>query len=320
MDKENDKGERIPDDRHHALDAIITAATTESQLWRLTRAIQKEEAIGGTRDFRDYGPPWEGFREQTIEAAGNVFVSRAERRRARGQAHAATIRSVSERGGETLVYQRVSVADLNLKDIERMKDPDRNAALMGSLRNWIEAGKPLDQKPKSPNGDDISKVRLQVRNKADVMIRGGAVDRGEMARVDVFRKKTPKGIWQYFLVPIYPHHIAKLPTPPTKAVQANTPEIEWPEMDNSYEFMWSLNPMNYLEIETNKGDSIAGYNRGLDRATGAVIVSKHHNSSELVKGIGARTLKVLNKYFTDRLGKLILIEKETRTWRGKACT
>jgi CRISPR-associated endonuclease Csn1 len=318
--KKNEKGERIPDDRHHALDAIITAATTESQLQRLTRAIQKEEAIGSARDFRDYGPPWEGFREQTIEAVGNVFVSRAERRRARGKAHDATIRSISERDGQTWVHQRKPVTDITIKDLGDIKDADRNAALVESLRKWIEAGKPADDLPRSPKGDIISKVRVKVRNKADVLVRGGAVDRGEMARVDVFRKKTPKGVWQHFLVPIYPHHIATLPSPPTKAVQANTPEADWPEMDDSFQFVWSLNPMNYLEIETNKNDSIAGYYRGLDRATGAVIVSSHHNSGELIKGIGARTLKIFNKYAADRLGKLVLIEQETRTWRGKACT
>jgi CRISPR-associated endonuclease Csn1 len=44
--KKNEKGERIRDDRHHALDAIIVAATTESLLNRATRQIQKKEREG----------------------------------------------------------------------------------------------------------------------------------------------------------------------------------------------------------------------------------------------------------------------------------
>ena len=35
--KKRDNGERIPDDRHHALDAIIVAATTEATLNRAAR-------------------------------------------------------------------------------------------------------------------------------------------------------------------------------------------------------------------------------------------------------------------------------------------
>jgi CRISPR-associated endonuclease Csn1 len=104
--KKDEKGNRIPDDRHHALDAIITAACTESQLQKLTKAFQKEEAIGSPRDFRALDEPWPGFREQALKAVEAVFVSRAERRRARGKAHDATIRSVAEREGERQVYER----------------------------------------------------------------------------------------------------------------------------------------------------------------------------------------------------------------------
>ena len=36
-------------------------------------------------------------------------------------------------------------------------------------------------------------------------------------------------------------------------------------MDESFEYLWSLMPMKYLEIEKGKGDLIEGYFRGLDR-------------------------------------------------------
>ena len=56
--KKDEKGVRIPDDRHHALDAIITAATTEGMMQILTRAFQKEEVKGSPRDFRALNQPW----------------------------------------------------------------------------------------------------------------------------------------------------------------------------------------------------------------------------------------------------------------------
>jgi CRISPR-associated endonuclease Csn1 len=317
--KKNDRGERISDDRHHALDAVVVAATTESMMQKLTKAFQEEEAKGSPRDFRDLPEPWQGFRDEVIAAVGGVFVSRAERRRARGEAHAATIRSISERDGVKQVYERKRVADLKLTDLDKVKDAERNAATIASLRTWIEAGKPESAPPLSPKGDAIAKVTLLTNKKPDVIVREGAVDRGEMARVDVFRKKSKAGVWQFYVIPIYPHQIARMDTPPMSAVQANTPESEWPVVDDAYEFCWSLVPMEYLEIETNKGDLFKGYFRGMDRATGAIIISDDKNSGDIVKGIGARTLKMFNKYNVDRLGNLHPIESEKRTWRGKAC-
>lgn len=318
--KKDEKGERIPDDRHHALDAIITAAATESMMQSLTEAFKREEAKGSPRDFSALDQPWSGFREGAIAAVEKVFVSRAERHRARGEAHAATIRSISEIDGESRVFERKRVSDLKLADLGKIKDVDRNAAVAASLRNWIDAGKPDNAPPLSPKGDPIAKVTLLTNKKPDVIVRDGAVDRGEMARVDVFRKAAKSGGWQYYVIPVYPHQIARDEAPPDRAVQANTPEEKWPQIDGSYEFMWSLTPMTYLEIETGKGDLIQGYFRGMDRATGAIIVSGHNNSADITKGIGARTLKTFNKYSIDRLGQRHLVKSELRTWRGKACT
>jgi CRISPR-associated endonuclease Csn1 len=318
--KKDAKGNRIPDDRHHALDAIITAACTEAQLQKLTDAFKREESIGSPRDFRALDLPWPGFREDAHKAVEAVFVSRAERRRARGEAHAATIRSVSERDGEQQVYERKRIADLKPTDLDRLKDADRNKATLDALRSWIEAGKPQNNPPLSPKGDPIAKVTLLTNKKPDVIVRNGAVDRGEMARVDVFRKQTKKGDWQFYLVPIYPHQIVGLDAPPNRACTAYKDENDWPVIDDDSEFLWSLNPMNYLEIETGKGKLLGGYYRGFDRGTGAVRISDHKNNNDETPGIGARTLKVFHKYSVDRLGKLRLVEREQRTWRGKVCT
>lgn len=318
--KKDAKGERIPDDRHHALDAIVCAACSESALQSLTRAFQREEAKGGARDFSRLDPPWPGFREQAIAAVEGVFVSRAERRRARGEAHAATIRSVSERDGEKRVFERKRIADLKESDLGRIKDPERNAGIVASLRAWIEAGKPQASPPVSPQGHAIAKVTLLTTKKPDLIVRDGAVDRGEMARVDVFRKQDRHGKWQFFLVPVYPHQIATMDAPPDRACQANADEADWPGIDEGYAFLWSLLPLCYVEIETGKGDLLAGYYRGMDRSTGAIIISADRNSAEITKGIGARTLKGFEKYVVDRLGRKHLVEKEQRTWRGKACT
>ena len=92
-----------------------------------------------------------------------------------------------------------------IADPKRLRDD-----MVKALRRWIAAGKPKDKLPRSPKGDIIRKVRVATKDRVAVELNGGTVDRGEMARVDVFRKKNKKGKWEFYVVPIYPHQIATM--------------------------------------------------------------------------------------------------------------
>ncbi len=314
--KKDADGKRLSDDRHHALDALVCAATTEGILNRLTRAFQEAERRGLGREIADMPQPWPGFRDQAKAAVLSVFVARAERRRARGKAHDATIKQLD--GGS--IYERESVEKLTLKDLELVKGPERNGKLIESLRAWIEAGKPKNTSPLSPKGDPVRKVRILNRAKDGVSIRGGIVDRGEMVRVDVFRKKHRRGAWQYFLVPVYPHQVAMDTAPPRKWAQGGVLESEWQSVDEGHEFLWPLHPMSLIEMVKPDGEVLRGYFRGMDRSTGAIHVSLHQSRDAKVRGTGARTLSSLTKLTVDRLGRVHLVEREARTWHGAVCT
>lgn len=321
--KKDDKGKRIADDRHHALDALIVAAMSESALNRLTRAAQIEENRGSSRFIADFPAPWPGFRDEAHAALREVFVSRAERRRARGEGHAQTVRRVKDNGDGPVVYERKAVDALSIGDLDRIKDPERNAATVASLREWIEAGKPKDRRPLSPKGDPIAKVRLSTTKKVDVLVRDGVAERGEMVRVDVFRKKNKRDAWEYFLVPIYPHQVFDAedwPEPPNQAILQAKPESEWPTMADGFEFMWSVTSQSFIELEKADGTFIDGYFRGVDRSTSNFNVAAHHSKDALVRGIGPRSLKSLRKFAIDRLGRRTEILSEKRTWHGAVCT
>ena len=331
-------GERLADDRHHAVDALVLAATTEGLLNRMTREVQKREKEGRQDDIFHVQQPWPGFRldvERTVYGAngsGGVFVSRAERRRARGKAHDATIKQIREVDGEKIVYERKAVEKLTDKDLDlipvpepygKAADPKKlRDEMVEALRAWLAAGKPKDKLPRSPKGDVIRKVRVATKDKVAVEINGGTVDRGDMARVDVFRKKNKKGKWEFYVVPIYPHQIATMDTPPNRAVIAYKSDDEWTLLDNSFEFIWSLNAMSYVEITKSNGEFIEGYFRGLHRGTGAANVSKHWTLEKdgASDGIGVKTLADFKKFTIDRLGRKFEVSREVRTWRGKACT
>lgn len=321
--KKDAEGNRLADDRHHALDALIVAATSESALQRLTLAAQLEERRGSSRFIANFPPPWPSFLSDVRALWPTVFVSRAERRRARGEAHAQTVRSIGETSNGPAVYERKAIDKLTLADLAKIKDPDRNQTIIQNLTAWIEAGKPKSPPPLSGKGDPIRKVTLLTNKKVDVLVRDGAADRGEMTRVDVFRKKSKKGAWEYYVVPIYPHQIfdaVNWPTPPNRAVVANKPETEWPEMTHEHEYLWSIYPRCYLEVEKKDGVSIEGYFSGLHRGTGAINIFMHYSKAISVDSIGVKTLKLLKKYDIDRLGNRNEILRETRTWRGVACT
>ena len=218
--KKDDDGKRREDDRHHALDAIVIAATTEPMLQKLTKAAQEAERKGLPEgfDFSFVEQPAAGFAQVVRATVEQVFVSRADRRRARGEAHAATIKRVETIDGVETVFERKAIEKLTLADLDLIPVPDPYGKIgdpaklrdemVAELRRWIEAGKPKDNPPKSSKGDLIRKVRLASKDKVAVSVRGGTADRGEMARVDVFGKADKGGKIRYFLVPIYPHQIA----------------------------------------------------------------------------------------------------------------
>jgi CRISPR-associated endonuclease Csn1 len=331
LKKDKDTGERLPDDRHHALDAIVVAVVNERLLQWATKASQDAERTGAKFELRSLPEPWPNFREEVTALHEKVFVSRAEVRRARGKAHDAGIKQLRMVDGEQKVFERKAIEKLTEKDLElipvpepygKVADPRKlRDEMIQSLRAWIAAGKPktLEQLPRSPKGDIIRKVRVETKAKPAVKVRGGTADRGGIVRVDVFTKPNKRGVVEFFLVPIYVHEVATLAEPPNRAVQAYTAEMEWPVMTTDFSFQYSLYSMSLIEVHKKDGEIITGYFRGLDRATGAVSISDVSNSSLMKTGIGSRTLREFKKLTVDRLGRVSEIVSETRTWRGEVC-
>lgn len=328
LKKDKNTGERLPDDRHHALDAIIVAVTNERLLQQATKASQQAEKTGAKFELRSLPEPWPNFRDEVTALYDNIFVSRAEVRRARGKAHDAGIKQLRTIEGEQKVFERKAVERLTLKDLELIPVPEpygkaadpqklRNE-MIETLRAWIVAGKPkeIDQLPRSPKGDLIRKVRVQTTSKPAVIVRGGTADRGGIVRVDVFTKPNKRGATEFFLVPVYVHEIATLSEPPNRAVQSYTAESDWPAMTSDFCFQFSLYAMSLIHIQK-KEEVAIGYFRGIDRTTGAISISSIGNSSSIKTGIGARTLNKFKKLSVDRLGRFAEIKSEARTWHGE---
>jgi len=313
----------------------VVAATSQSMLKQLTKAAQEAELQGAPRGFDfDHVPlPWPEFREDTRAKMLGTFVSRAERRRARGEAHAATIKQVREIEGKAVVFERKAVEKLTLADLENIPVPEPYGKIgdpaklrdemVAELRRWIEAGKPKDALPRSPKGDVIRKMRVRNKDKIAVEVRGGTADRGDMARVDVFAKADKRGRQQYYLVPIYPHQVAdrnSFPNPPDRAVDAHKLESEWTAIDQTFSFLYSLNQNSLIEVTKSDGEVIFGYFKGLDRDGGQIAIAMPESQQKVRGRIGSRTLLRFRKLSVSRLGRFSETAREVRTWHGEACT
>lgn len=193
---------------------------------------------------------------------------------------------------------------------------------MESLRAWIAAGKPNnpDQLPRSPKGDIIRKVRVGTTAKVGVRLNGGTVDRGEMARVDVFTKLGPKEAPLFRFVPIYPDQIAALAQAPARAVTRGKDTSQWELMDKSWRFLWSLNPFSYLQLIDEDGVFRSGYFRRLNSNDACLVLCEQHDATAESGKIGTRKLIELKKFAVDRFGRKSAVVGETRTWRGVVCT
>ena len=267
-----------------------------------------------------------------------IRVSRAPTRRGLGAAHQETIRSIGREGrllaeGQSAV--KTPLTALKLKDLENIVgySHSHNHAMIGAIRKRLEANgndgakafkTPLF-KPSAANGYDADKshvgetdqrapqirsVKLLATQKSGIPIRKGIANNGSMLRVDVFGKGG-----KFYAVPIYVADAARAELP-NRAVVAYKPENEWPEMDETYAFMFSLYSNDWVTVKL-KSEAISGYFAGMDRATGAISVWAHDRNHNIGKdgqwrGVGMKTALAVEKYHVDLLGNLHRVHAEKR--------
>lgn len=343
-------------DLHHALDAAVVAACSHGMVKRLSDYYQRKELEQVRGNFIDYETgevldlaalqrvethfpqPWPGFREElkarlssnpvailpTLEGVAPVRVSRAPTRRGLGAAHQETIRSAKclEDGTSSV---KTPLTSLKLKDLPRIvgyNDP-RNQTLMSAIEqrlrehgdNGAKAFKEPLRRPAAPGKEAqapiVRSVNLRDTQKSGLLVRDGIANNGSMLRVDIFTKGG-----KFFAVPLYVADAIKK-NHSNRAVIANKPESEWPTMDDSYAFLFSLHPNDWIKVTLKDQSLKEGYFSGLDRSTGAVSIWAHDRNSSvgkdgLMRGIGIKTALSLEKCHVDILGRLHRVHQETR--------
>jgi CRISPR-associated endonuclease Csn1 len=269
----------------------------------------------------------DSYNEEELAALKPLFVSRAPQRRNGGAAHKDTIYGQPERLKKNgSVTQKVTLAGLTLKDLDSLADPHRNAKLYGAIRERLEAhgGKgdkafttanPLRKPDKEGNqtGPIVRTVTKVIDKLSGIPVRGGIAKNDSMLRVDVFTKAG-----KFHLVPVYVHH--RVTGLPDRAIVAFKDEDEWTQIDESFDWCFSLYPNDLVQIRL-KNESFLGYYSGTDRSTGAVSIWAHDRSQAvgkdgLIRGIGVKTALKVEKFHVDTLGNIYPAPPEKR--RGLA--
>lgn len=253
-----------------------------------------------------------------------VRVSRAPTRRGLGAAHQETIRSIR---GEELSAVKTPLTSLKIvkqDDWDKLKPNivgyERDTALIAAiserLQEYAYDGKKAFAQPLyKPSRDGrnaplIRGVTLAGVQKSGLPVRGGIASNDSMVRADIFSKNG-----KFYVVPVYVADAVREELP-NRAVVASKPEVEWPVMDDLYQFLFSLYPNDWLTVRL-KGEIREGYFSGLDRSTGAISLWLHDRNQMLVKqglqrSIGIKTALALEKYHVDLLGNLHRVHQETR--------
>ena len=190
-----------------------------------------------------------------------LFVSRAPQRRNGGAAHKDTIYGQLEKMREKgSVTQKMPLASLTLKDLDKLIDPHRNAKLYDAIRERLEAhgGKgdkafPADnplRKPDregNPTGPVVRTVTMLIDKLSGIPVRGGIAKNDSLLRLDVFTKTN-----RFYLVPSYAHHRV------AKALPNCTADGET-QVDDSFQFQFSMHPNDLVRVTLGGGESITGY-------------------------------------------------------------
>ncbi|MGD9842060.1 MAG: type II CRISPR RNA-guided endonuclease Cas9 [Steroidobacteraceae bacterium] len=285
----------------------------------LTTRLKTDDVERLHEDLQQLGT----YPEDQLKSVRPIFVSRAPQRRNGGAAHKDTIyaqpASLKEQGGVT---QKVSLASLTLKDMNKLIDPHRNERLYAAIRTRLEeyGGKgdkaftpdrPLHKPDKdgNPTGPIVRTVTTVIDKLSGIPVRGGIAKNDSMLRVDVFTKSG-----RFYLVPVYVHHsVAGLPD---RAIVGGTEENEWTLIDNTFEFKFSAYPNDLIRV-TLKQETRFGYYAGCDRSTSAIHLWSHDRNKQvgkdgLIRSIGVKTALSVEKFNVDVLGNIYPAPKEQR--------
>lgn len=341
--------DREKNNLHHALDAAVIAAASQGMVTAVgeyaeKRELSKLKVESSGKHYREPFPePWPGFRsELKVLLSGNpqetlkeihlpdnyseeekknlrpIFVSRMPERKATGKVHDDTVRSIRQRPSDQRgCVSRIDLRGLTPAALETMVGKERDWKLYEALKKRLETFgndpekafaepfyKPANDNKKAPL---VRSIRIYDTIKSGVKVRGGlaANSPGSQVRVDVYLKAQ-----NYYLVPHYIDDIAR-GVLRTRAIVAHKEENKWIQINDSFEFLFSLFKNDLIRISFNRThESFWGYYLGTDIDSARITLEAHDASESWRKGV--KTASLFEKYTVTPLGEYYKVKREKR--------
>lgn len=281
-----------------------------------------------------------GYDDEEISNVKPLFVSRMTNHKVLGKMHDDTIRSkklMDQDSDKLVVVTKTKIQNLKLNKNNEItdypqkfkeSDPVLYKALRDRLIEFNNDGQKAFAEPfykptkTGLNQNQVKTVKLQKTVNDGVEINGGFAENASMVRIDIFEKDN-----KYFAIPVYVADVYKQKLP-NKIAKANKPYRDWPELDVSYKFKFSLFKNDLIKMKNGKGinftpcdknaekktcvmDDLFVYYNSFDRATATIkieTIDGHYSS----RSVGIQNLGILEKYEIDVLGNIHKVENENR--------
>ena len=209
------------DHRHHAIDAIVTALTTDSIIKKISERSVSQRGLRGVK----IEAPWEGFREDVKKKVMEMVVSHRVRRKISGALHEETnygILGTTDEKGQSLYAVRKAIEAITKKDLDYIADEKIKELILQHLtkhgvdlarddeksRQWKIAMDPSNP-PYLPNrnGPPVPVKRVRLHKPSSAMIHLGyrAVESGSNHHIVIFEytEGRKKGRWDGEVVTMF---------------------------------------------------------------------------------------------------------------------
>ena len=212
-------GKSRTDHRHHAIDAIVIALTSESMIQQAAFESQRHDRTQGFLRPRFFSPPWPkigdieeqvtAFQREIRQIVKDVKVSHRVENGLNGQLHKETLYSPKDLVGE-FIYSTKFVHELTKEDLENLDVVIRDKKVREAIRNRLMdvAGDPkkletnIPYLEKNSKRIPIRKVRIAKEGSKSQPVRQGhnqpSVFTAENHHVVIFERSDPvKGPYWY---------------------------------------------------------------------------------------------------------------------------
>ena len=325
---------------HHAEDAIIIAFATQGEVQRLS-TISASEVKYNLKKVNIKKEPLDNFRDEVQKSIDEIFVSFAPRRKIGGETNSPNPVTINPKKykkyieNHTKLFALYKAEKQKLKKGEEPKEPiDIYMDNLIKKESWITEEQRKKIKEKQPNrfsdlrnllklDKDFEFKSIEYRPKETFLLRGGSVEKGEVKRVDVFKKES-----NYFFVPIYPHEIETKKIEELNIAIDNGKYKEYKDgitIDESFNFNFSLFKNDLLTVKQFGSEVLEYvYFSQLKPANGQIFFLNHYDANKKKPhSMYIHNIEKIEKYDVDMLGNISknpIFEKRLGTKLDKRLT